>query len=327
MKANTIPFLTLVSIVLHHQYLIYHVIHPNHMLDCWTGIEFLRVMQDLRLSLPDIISDIFVWISSPAVYMAIPIMAMAVMFWFVSKRSGEFCMLNVVMAYNLMNLIKFAVRQPRPWVLDPEIHPAEGSADHATGYSFPSGHSAIAVAGYGSLAVIADDRRIRAVLSAVAIAILFARLYLCVHTPIDVLFGAAMSVGVMVMNKMLLQISYRDEESYRVVSAIYILIAVCVSAGILILSDTDQRNMMIGIGFLCGVSIGRVIEHRCVRYEIPEIRPRTKAVSSAAGLIIAAVLIAVPMMFGDIGAGIGAFLAVIWMYDVFPHIMMVHFRG
>ena len=43
--------------------------------------------------------------------------------------------------------LKITFRIPRPWVLDPLFEPVESAIEGATGYSFPSGHTAAAFAG------------------------------------------------------------------------------------------------------------------------------------------------------------------------------------
>jgi undecaprenyl-diphosphatase len=89
----------------------------------------------------------------------------------------------------LVNATKLLIARPRPTL-------AEVVAT-ATGYAFPSGHSAQAVAAYGSLAYLVTLRwrgRLARVLAwtgaaAIAVVVGFSRLYLGVHWLTDVLGG------------------------------------------------------------------------------------------------------------------------------------------
>jgi GNAT superfamily N-acetyltransferase len=71
-------------------------------------------------------------------------------------------------------------------VLDPDFTIVEAARAAATGYSFPSGHTQIAVGCYAGLALCRRERWVRAIGIALSILIPFTRMYLGVHTPLDV---------------------------------------------------------------------------------------------------------------------------------------------
>ena len=74
----------------------------------------------------------------------------------------------------------------RPWVREPALHPVEKALSTATGYSFPSGHTQNAVATYGGIARYTRRGWLRVVLVVLTVLIAFSRMYLGVHTPLDV---------------------------------------------------------------------------------------------------------------------------------------------
>lgn len=83
--------------------------------------------------------------------------------------------------------IKFAASRPRPFERLPEADPL---LEATVGASFPSGHASTSVAGAIVLAYVA--RRAAPLLVALALLVLFSRVYVGVHYPLDVLAGAAL---------------------------------------------------------------------------------------------------------------------------------------
>ena len=110
-------------------------------------------------------------------------------------------MLNLAGVYWLNGMIKLTACVYRPWVRDTRIIPAGDAITTATGYSFPSGHTMFATAYYGSGAVCCWKNKKTRVVSVLCIILLaltmFARNYLGVHTPQDVLVGCVASLVLM----------------------------------------------------------------------------------------------------------------------------------
>lgn len=86
----------------------------------------------------------------------------------------------------LNQFLKILCCVPRPWVKDPGFTIVESARAEATGYSFPSGHTQNAVATYGGIARYTRRRWLRGVCIALTLVICFSRMYLGVHTPLDV---------------------------------------------------------------------------------------------------------------------------------------------
>lgn len=117
-------------------------------------------------------------------------------YWCISKRAGDRLLFTLFSGILLNQFLKLTFCVKRPWLRTDRYMPSESAVEAATGYSFPSGHTANAVAGYGGLA---REKRLRVfswALWALAALIGFSRLYLGVHTPQDVLvsfvIGAAL---------------------------------------------------------------------------------------------------------------------------------------
>ena len=145
-------------------------------------MEFLYALESIRNPVCDAIMSVVTKLGGEMVYMAVAIVA----FWCVSKGLGYY-ILTVGFAGTVLNqFLKITCRIPRPWVQDPDFTIVESAREAATGYSFPSGHTQNAFASFGCLGMWSRRTLWRAVCAAVILLIAFSRMYLGVHTPLDV---------------------------------------------------------------------------------------------------------------------------------------------
>ncbi len=114
--------------------------------------------------------------------------------WCANKKYGYY--LYIVGAASLVSNLFFKIifRVPRPWVLDTSFSIVESAREAAEGYSFPSGHTQIAVALYGGIARAYQKKAVRIFCVILAVLIGFSRMYLGVHTLQDVMMAAVISV-------------------------------------------------------------------------------------------------------------------------------------
>lgn len=115
--------------------------------------------------------------------------ALILFIYFVFDKKTGFALATVNMtAHVVNNTLKAVFRIPRPWVkFEGEIFPLREST--ATGYSFPSGHSAGAGSLYYGLYKSYKNKAVRAACAALMVLIPLSRIYLGVHWPLDVVFG------------------------------------------------------------------------------------------------------------------------------------------
>ena len=117
-----------------------------------------------------------------------------ILFWCVSKRQGYYVMAVGFLGTIANQFLKITCRVPRPWVKDPNFTILEQAREAADGYSFPSGHTQMAVGTFSSIAIANKQLWLRIVCIVLAVLVGLSRMYIGVHTPADVLVGAAMAV-------------------------------------------------------------------------------------------------------------------------------------
>ena len=99
----------------------------------------------------------------------------------------------------MLVFLKLLFRIPRPWVLDENFTILEEAREAATGYSFPSGHTQSAVGTFGSIGYTTKNQKIRIAAIVIAALVAFSRMYIGVHTPMDVVVSIAIAVILIVM--------------------------------------------------------------------------------------------------------------------------------
>ena len=145
-------------------------------------MELLYWLESIRNPVLDVLMLLFTEFGNELLFIA----AGLIMFWCIDKKQGYFLLLTGFFGVYINQFLKITCRIPRPWVQDPSFTIVEAAREAATGYSFPSGHTQTAVGCYGALAVCRKERPVRIVAVFLALLIPFTRMYLGVHTPLDV---------------------------------------------------------------------------------------------------------------------------------------------
>lgn len=122
-----------------------------------------------------------------------------ILFWCVDKRKGYY-LLSVGFIGTLANqFMKLWFRIPRPWVVDENFTILEQAREAASGYSFPSGHTQSAVGTFGAVAYTTKSKWIRWAAILIAVLVPLSRMYIGVHTPLDVSVAAVMALVLIVL--------------------------------------------------------------------------------------------------------------------------------
>ncbi len=152
-------------------------------------IEFLLFLQNIREATGGIFNDFFSFVTKFG-ETAVLILPLAAIYWCLDKNMGSFILFSFYTSRVINGFAKITACVYRPWIRDVRIQPVPEAQAAATGYSFPSGHTANAASVFGSLAARKDcGRLLRIMFIAVILLVGFSRNYLGVHTPQDVVFS------------------------------------------------------------------------------------------------------------------------------------------
>lgn len=233
-------------------------------------MEFLRFLEGLRSPVGDVFFSLVTHFGAETLF----IVAALLFFWCIDKLAGYYLLAIGVMGTLVNQFLKLWFRIPRPWVLDPEFTIVESARAGATGYSFPSGHTQTAVGVYGGLMRWFRDKRLRAVCLALCVLVPLSRMYLGVHTPLD--------VGVSVLAALVLVFALypvmRRENGQRPVFLAMTALALVYLAFVSLYpfpADVDPVNLASGtknawtmLGCTLGVWLGYEVDERHTHFEV-----------------------------------------------------------
>ena len=133
-----------------------------------------------------------------------------IVFWCIDKRCGYFMLSLGFLGTVINQFLKILFRIPRPWVLDPSFEPVESAVADAGGFSFPSGHTQNVFATFGGVFAWTKKVWLKIVCAVLIVLVAFSRMYLGVHTPLDV--GVSVVIGVVLL--LVLYPVFRDLEAH-----------------------------------------------------------------------------------------------------------------
>jgi membrane-associated phospholipid phosphatase len=234
-------------------------------------------------------------VSALAVSPLLPLL-LALLHWAVDSRAARRLAFPAFLAVALHPFLKLAFCVPRPWLVLPALAPSAEAIASATGYSFPSGH--VLFAGVAAFGLASLSRRPLAWFAAslwVAL-VAFSRLVLCVHTPLDVAVGAAVSLALVLVSNAVFD-SCEASPARRRASTLFVLLLLL--AGWLWLSrkpcpeEGADPALLAGAAaaFACAASFFLVheLDRSFFRFSAASLG-RGRIPAAVAGLLVAAVL-------------------------------------
>ena len=285
----------------------------------WTGIDFLLVLQDLRLSLPDFVTDFFNILARQEFQYFIPILLGAVFLWCFGKREGEFLLFNFTFSNLVGYLAKNIAKVPRPWDIDPDIQPTAESKKGAPGYSLPSGHTTSSVSGYGTAAYLSKNTILRILFIVMAVLIPFSRMYLGVHTPMDLIVAIIIVAAVCFVNYKILAWSHESVRNRMYVLVGYLIVAIALSVACDLTAGKFLSNKMAGLSV--AIPLCLLIEERFVGYEVPSASLKDRLTIAIPGLIVAFVLMEILVRIHTYGVIASTSAAAVFIILVYPYLL------
>lgn len=163
-------------------------------------INYLLILQSFRTITHNLFDNLFLFITALGEDFLL-MTIIAGIYWCIHKKTAV-CLLFSFHLSNFVNqIIKITACVYRPWIRDTRILPVESAKPGASGYSFPSGHTAKAVAVWGGLALFnfKDYKKLRYFLIFLFLLVGFSRNYLGVHTPQDVLVSLFLGLPILLL--------------------------------------------------------------------------------------------------------------------------------
>ncbi len=209
-------------------------------------MELLYALEKIRTPFLDTVMGLVTNLGGEAAFIA----AAIIVFWCLNKSCGYY-MMTVGFAGTIINqFLKLWFRIPRPWVKDPSFTIVESARADATGYSFPSGHTQNAFAVFGAPARFYKSTALRIVFVLLIALTAFSRMYVGVHTPLDV--GVSIIVGTLLV--FVIYPFFRDmDKSPKKVYIIFVVFIVMAAAFVAFVelydfpADIDPDNYAEGI--------------------------------------------------------------------------------
>lgn len=244
-------------------------------------MSVLYWLESIRNPVLDAFMSVITHLGGEAFFMIIAL----TVFWCFNKKEGYYLLFVGFMGLIANQFLKLLYQIPRPWVKDPSFTIVESARAEATGYSFPSGHTQDIVGTLGGIVRWQKERWLRIVCIVLMTLVAFSRMYLGVHTPMDVAISALVAL---VLIFVLYPIVQKAADSPKRMYLLLAVLSVIVLAYILYTELTEftpistdaagikeelaciadgRKNGYSMLGSLLGFVVGYTIDRKYIRFE------------------------------------------------------------
>lgn len=274
-------------------------------------IQFLLVLQQLRQSLPSFFETFFVGLSyigdGPGL-----VAIVLIVYWCVNKRAGQFSLVAFSTSTFIGQLLKNIVCVYRPWIRDAAIVPAEKAIPGASGYSFPSGHTSGTATSLGGFAWLARKKHkwITVVCTIVILLMMFARVFLGVHTPQDIIVGLLLAIVMIAFTQAFFKWIDRYDSMMpghnKDIVVMVIVLVLCIASVVFVVLKpypmdyvngtllvdpvAQQKGSLEAAGLMAGAAVSWVLERRFVNFDTEGLDLRSRIIRGVIGVVIVGVV-------------------------------------
>lgn len=293
-------------------------------------MSILVFLESIRTPVFTAIMSAITWLG----HELLPIAIICIFYWCLNKRLAYKAGFSFFFSGLTVQTLKITFRIDRPWILDPDFKPVESAIEEATGYSFPSGHTQAATSLFGTLALFFKKWYVKLGCIFLFVLVGFSRMYLGVHTPLDVLVSMGITLFFSVLMFVIIDKIYDSRKYDTALSVVMALIsiAVMIYAAVLMHNGTIEykyasdccKSGGAGLAF----AIGFFIERRYINFDTKSKNIAIQIVKFAVGIAVAlaaksalkpifALFLAdgIPSLIGD---ALRYFVLVIWIIAVYP---------
>ena len=236
-------------------------------------MSFLKLLEGLRCEFLDTVFLIITSLGEETAFLAISIF----IFWCVSKKEGYYVLSVGFIGTVINQFLKLIFRIPRPWVLDKDFVPVKDAIKEATGYSFPSGHTQNSVGTFGSVALFTKKNWVRIASVILCVLIPFSRMYLGVHTPLDVFVSVGIAILLIFVLRPVMNSVYKSSKNMYIFLGFMTLLSLSYLLFVELYpfpEDVDMNNYHSGLkngytlfGALLGMLISYPIESKYIKFD------------------------------------------------------------
>ena len=239
-------------------------------------MTFLKFLESIRTGVGDFFFATVTHVGEEVFFLALAIL----FFWCIGKRQGYYILMTGVIGTVVNQWLKIVCRIPRPWIIDPDFKPVGDAVAEATGYSFPSGHTQNVTGTFGCIGRYNRQRWVKITSLTVILLVAFSRMYLGVHTPLDVVT----SLGIASLLVFVFHFVFKSEESMHKYMPWVIALSLLISIGFVIyvslLSSADfpteadlsnlasaRKNAATLIGCLFGLALVYPLDRFVIKFD------------------------------------------------------------
>ena len=185
-------------------------------------MKFLYFLEGIRNPVLDFFFSAITYFGDEIVFLAVSI----IFFWCVDKKRGYYVLITGLIGTVINQMMKLLFKVPRPWVKDPSFTIVESAREAAAGYSFPSGHTQNVAGTFGAIGTTSKGKWTKILSVAIIAAVALSRMYLGVHTPLDVVVSLAIAAALL----FILYPVFKTDESFKRYMPVVVIVSTVLSA-------------------------------------------------------------------------------------------------